>query len=404
MGFWDKLIKRRPRNTKHVSMLNGYTPIFSQFGQDIYTSDVVQQAVSCIVTEMKKLNPLHVVQKDRDSVPATDKRVQRILDLPNELMTTPDFLEKMIWMLFLNYNAFAIPTYYELENKRIYTGLYPVQPTQVDFIQDATNQLYIKMRFANNYETSLKYSDVIHMRMKYSVNEFMGGNAQGQPDNDTLLKTLQLNQDLLDGVSAAMRSSFTINGVVKYNTMLDDGKTEAALKELEAKLKANESGFLPLDLKADYIPMKKEIKMVDKDTLEFIDSKILRHFGVSIPILSGDYTTAQYASFYQKTLEPLVISLGKEFTRVFFSDRERSFGNEIVFYPEELIFLTPEQKLEAIRMMGDSGSLYENEKRRAFGLMPLPELEGIRMQSLNYVNVDIAAQYQLKGKGKTDGA
>ena len=148
-------------------------------------------------------------------------------------MTTPDFLEKMMWMLFLNYNTFAIPTYYELENKRIYTGLYPVQPTQVDFIQDATNQLYIKMRFANNYETTLKYSDVVHMRMKYSVNEFMGGNAQGQPDNDTLLKTLQLNQDLLDGVSAAMRSSFTINGVVKYNTMLDDGKTEAALKELE---------------------------------------------------------------------------------------------------------------------------------------------------------------------------
>ncbi len=41
-----------------------------------------------------------------------------------------------------------------------------------------------------------------------------------------------------------------------------------------------------------------------------------------------------------------------------------------------------------IRLLGDAGSLYENEKRIAFGLMPLPELQGIRMQSLNYVNVD----------------
>ncbi len=36
-------------------MLNGYTPIFSQFGNDIYASDVVQQAIVCIVDEMKKI-------------------------------------------------------------------------------------------------------------------------------------------------------------------------------------------------------------------------------------------------------------------------------------------------------------------------------------------------------------
>ena len=50
--------------------------------------------------------------------------------------------------------------------------------------------------------------------------------------------------------------------------------------------------------------------------------------------------------------------------------------------------------------MGDSGGLYENEKRTALGLRPLPELEGVRKQSLNYVDVDIAAQYQV---GKMSG-
>ena len=39
-------------------MLNGYTPIFSQFGNDIYASDVVQQAIVCIVDEMKKQGKL----------------------------------------------------------------------------------------------------------------------------------------------------------------------------------------------------------------------------------------------------------------------------------------------------------------------------------------------------------
>ena len=57
-----------------------------------------------------------------------------------------------------------------------------------------------------------------------------------------------------------------------------------------------------------------------------------------------------------------------------------------------------DETLEMVRLLGDSGSLYENEKRVAFGLRPLPELEDIRMQSLNYVNTNIASQYQV-GKG-----
>ena len=55
------------------------------------------------------------------------------------------------------------------------------------------------------------------------------------------------------------------------------------------------------------------------------------------------------------------------------------------------------QKLEMVRMLGDSGSLFENEKRKAFGIQPLSELAGVRMQSLNYVNVEIASAYQLNG-------
>ena len=134
------------------------------------------------------------------------------------------------------------------------------------------------MTFANNYDTTLAYSDVIHIRYKYSVNEFMGGNELGQPDNDVLLKTLELNHQLLQGVAGAMKSSFAVNGVVKYNTLMDDGKTDAALKELEKKLKNSESGFLPLDLKAEYIPIKHEVQLVDATTLKFIDEKILRHW------------------------------------------------------------------------------------------------------------------------------
>ena len=225
MGWLDKLKHKLTVKTKYADMLNGFTPIFSQFGDNIYASDVVQQAVNCIVSEMKKLNPQHVRVNGSDEVPVNSDR-QAILNVPNEIMTTSEFIEKIVWQLIFNYNAFIIPTYYVWKDEkgteqRRYTGLYPVSPNQVDFIEDVSNTLYIKMRFANNYETTLPYSDVIHIRHNFSVNEFMGGNEQGQPDHQALLKTLELNNQLLQGVSAAMKSSFAINGVVKFKSMID---------------------------------------------------------------------------------------------------------------------------------------------------------------------------------------
>lgn len=406
MGWLDKLKRKMPRSWKWAQQLNGYTPIFSQFGTDIYASDVVQQAVKCIVDEMKKLNPTHIRYTGNDPVPINGD-IQRVLNNPNPLMTTSEFLEKIVWLLLLNYNVFILPTYYVWTDEsgteqRRYDGLYPLKPTQVTFIEDPSGQLYVNMRFENNFETTIKYDNLIHIRYNFSVNEYMGGDVTGQPDHTPLLNTLELNHTLLQGVAKAMKASYAVNGVVKYNTMMDDGKTEAALKELEQKLNNSESGFLPLDLKAEFTPLEHKVSLVDEPTLKFIDEKILRNWGVPLPILTGDYTKVQYEAFYQKTLEPLIISISQAFTKKLFTDREKSFGNQIKLYPKDLIFMTVEQTLEMVNMLSNTGSIYENEKRVAFGLRPLPELEGKRFMSLNWVDVDIANEYQInKAKGNT---
>lgn len=402
MGWLDKLKRKPPKERTWAQMLNGYTPIFSQFGTNIYASDVVQQAVKCIVDEMKKLNPTHIRYNGNDPVPMQGT-IQTLLNDPNPLMTTSEFLEKITWLLLLNYNAFIFPTYYVYTNKdgtqvRVYDGLYPLKPASVEFIEDESNRLYVKMRFENNFETTIPYSDLIHIKYNYSVNEYMGGDVSGQPDHKPVLETLQLNQTLLEGVAKAMKASYAINGVVKYNTMLDDGKTETAMKELETKLRNSESGFLPLDLKSEFTPLERSTQLVDEATLKFIDEKILRNWGIPLCILTGDYTKEQYAAFYQKTLEPLIISISQAFTKKLFTRRERAFGNEIKLYPKDLIFMTVDQTLEMVNMLSNTGSIYENEKRVAFGLRPLPELEGKRYMSLNWVDVDIANQYQMSSK------
>lgn len=398
MGLFD-FIKGARKRHKYARMLNGRTPVFSNFGTNIYASDVVQQACSRIVQEVVKLTPRHVRKEGADPVPIRG-HVQALLDAPNAVMTTADMLERIAWAYLTTYNAWVI----KARDAGRVVALWPVTPTRVTFVEDPAGRLGVTMEFADGTETTVLYSDTIHVRSHYFANEYMGGDANGMPDNAALLETLELNDTLMQGVARGLKASYAVNGVVKYNTMLDDGTMEANIRDLVERLTNSESGIMPLDIKGEYVPIGRDIRLVDKDTLEFIDSKILRHFGVSLPILTGDFTPEQLAAFYQQTIEPFIVKLTQAFTKGMFSSMEIARKNAIEFYPEELIFMSTGQKLEMVRLLGDSGDLYANEKRRIFGLVPLPELVGVRKQSLNYVDVEIANTYQLDEakEGTTD--
>ena len=48
-----------------------------------------------------------------------------------------------------------------------------------------------------------------------------------------------------------------------------------------------------------------------------------------------------------------------------------------------------------IKELSPTGALFENEKRVALGLKPLPELEGKRFMSLNWIDANNANEYQV---------
>ena len=403
MSFRDwfrGLFRRQPQGSAFAPTFNGFAPIYGQYGTNIYAFDTVQQVLACIAREIKKLNPTHVRIRDGDPVPVRSS-VQDVLDNPNELMTSAEFLEKCTYLLLLNDNLFILPTYYVWKDeesgaeRRYYQSLYPIKPSQVDFIQDESGRLFVKFWFWNGETTTIRYSDVIHVRRNFAVNEYMGGGEYGQPDHEAILETLNLNRQILKEIAKAAKASYAVNGVVKYATLIDNGKTEAALKELERKLQNSESGFLPLDLKAEFTPIEHKAQVVDDSILDFIDKKILRFWGVPRCILEGDYTKEQYEAFYQSCLEEIIKSISQAFTKKLFTDREKVFGNRVELYPKELIFMTFSQTLEMINILAPTGAMYENEKRVALGLRPMPELEGKRYMSLNWVDSDIAERYQL---------
>lgn len=399
----------RGKEYKRAKMLNGYIPIFSQFGQDIYASDVVQNCIDVIATEISKLQPKHIRTDGNGRMTTPKGSINRLFKFaPNDIMTTRDFLEKVIWLLFLNYNVFIYPTYEYVddsgERQRRYTGFYPLNPYQVDFLQNQAGTLYVKLYFQSGDHFTIPYSEIIHIRKKFSVNDIMGGGLNGQPDNSALLKVLQINDVILQGLEKGIKTSLSIRGVLKINTMMDDEMQRKERDRFEKLMASGDSGIMPMDLKGDYIPLNLDPKFVDKETMAFLKNSVQEWYGVSLAILSRDYTDEQYQAFYESTLEPLVIGLGQAFSKTLFTSRELDVGNEIVFYHKNMMYLSTRSKLDLIKTAGEQGLLSDDQKLAILGYPPLVDGSGSRRtMSLNYIDVNLANAYQMGKQGGATG-
>jgi len=391
------------RDAKYIRMMNGALPVFSQFGQNIYASDIVQECIDVIATEISKLLPRHIRTTTNGMQEQPRGNINRLFRFaPNPLMTVSEFLEKTTWLLMMNYNAFVIPIFDSETTggveRRTYRAFYPINPNRVEFLQDPNGELLVRFHFGSGETFTFRYADVVHLRKKYSVNELMGGGADGQPDNSALLKSLQINHSIMQGLDRAVKINAAVQAVVKINTVTDDDGQRAERARFERLIASGESGILPVDLKGEYIPIDKTaVKFIDKDTLAFLQGTILHWFGVPLPILTGDFNDDQYQAFYEKTLEPVVIRFGQVFSKTLFTERELDVGNEIVFYQRDMNYMSTNAKLNLLKTAGEQGLLSDNQK---LALLGYPPVEGgdRRTQSLNYIDVKLVNQYQLQTK------
>lgn len=398
--------KEKKMIKEYAKMLSGGIPVFSQFGNDIYASDVINNCIRSIATEMGKLEPKHI-RTTNNIQSNVNSSINRLLKFgPNEFMTTKDFLEKCTWIYEKNYNCFIYPMY-ELRDTtggtvRYYTGFYPLNPTNVDFLQDIEGSIYIKFYFGNGENYTLPYSDIIHWRKDFSDNDIMGGDINGNPKNQDILKVLKVNHTITEGLDKAVRSSLSVRGLLKIQTLLDDDKQEEERKEFERKLLNSQSGIMPIDLKQEYIPLDVNPTVIDKNTLEFVERKILNHYGVSLAIINGDFTDEQYQAFYEKKLEPNIIALGQAFSKTLFTNRELEHGNEVIFYGQKLLFTNTKNKIAVADILGNRGALTDNQLLELFGYPPF-EGGDTRHMSLNFINRDIADNYQMSKFDKSKG-
>jgi HK97 family phage portal protein len=399
-SIFGKIFGNEPKQLKNETQfkfMNGFTPVFTHFGDDPYTSDVVRSAIHVIASNAAKLKPKHIRRLNKKVTHVSDQLERLLTVRPNEFMNAYDFIYKVVTQRELFNNAFI---YIKWDpNSGQVAGFYPVDMASMELVE-AQDILFVKFQFPNGQKFTAPYSDFIHLRKFYNRNDMFG-----ESNAKALLPTLDLIHTTDEGISNAVKSSAFLRGLIKFtNSML---KPEDIKKQRDAFVQdyldvSNNGGIAALDAKADYTELKNDPKILDDKQMATIEEKVHKYFNVNKKIIMSNYNEDEWDAFYENVLEPIALQMSLEFSSKLFTDREQGFGNEIIFEANRLQYASTKTKVQLIKETMTLGILSKNEAREIFNLSPI-EGGDEYVQTLNVVNAAKADDYQLGKDNNSKG-
>lgn len=400
MSLFDRILKKKGSSqVQAVRLVNEPTAAFTSFTGDAYSNDIYRGAVDAIARNIGKLKGSHVIRYGDHEKIDGDCRLNRILQVrPNPYMSAYDLLYKLATHYYLYNNAFALL----IRSGRNLAGVYPITATNTEMLADKEGNLYCRFTFRSGQHFTFPYSDLIHLRRHFNNNDLLGN------DNSALYPALELAQTQNEGIISGIKAGANIRGILKFTqlmgaTQLQKAKADFVKDYLSVN---NDGGVVATDQQMEYTPIESKPVILSAEQTQEVKAKIYDYLGITENIVNSSYTEDQFSAFYESTIEPFAVALSMEFTAKIFNDREQAFGNSILFESGRLQFSSNSTKVNLIKELLPMGILTVNQ---ALEILNLPAIEDgdRRIQSLNYIDVEHAAEYQLsrtrKEEGKKDG-
>ena len=369
----------------------GYEPTFTNFGDNLLASDLVLEAIRLKANFISKLDPRHIRTENATQKRIDDSSISRVMREPNSFMITSDFLYKAAFLREVNKNVFIYPDYYWTKGGyKYYTGAYIIQPSRWRYYEiEDTGELLVGFDFDGQpEEVVFKYSELVHWRKDYEDDTYDGGGKYSRNEERDTLNTLQAYHTICESIAEAAKCACYFDGIIKVNAYGEEPEKVQKIRDTFIDdLRKGKKGVAVLDNGAEWQDVKRELKMVNEKTMDHFQKKILRYTGVSLPMLSGDFTTAQKEAFYERCIEGAVISLGQAFTKTVFTKWQKTHGDEIVFYPNKIELMSTSEKISLLGATNAMGVWSVNEVREMFGK---PPVEGGDARPRGYNSIDKA--------------
>lgn len=377
-------------------LLNNYDNYFSPWAGVTYDDATIRKSIHAVAVHAAKLQPMHVKMINQKPSPIYDSLNTLLAVRPNEYMSTFDFLYKVISQLYCYNNSFV---FIKLDAKGSVIGLYPIAYENIE-LKEYQDKLYARFQFMQAGYITIPYEDLIHLRRFFNGNDIFG-----ESNAAPLTEPLQILNIVKESLVNAVKNCTKLRGYLKINSNLREEDKKTQVKNFIDNMKSTDggdfSGIGVVDNKADYHQLTSEITTADDSQMKYCRQDVYEYFGVSEPIVNDNYTEEQWNAFYQSVIGPLAVQMGQEFTAKIFTEREKGYGNAIIFYTDRLQYASTKTKVSVIQAMLPAGMISKNEARALFGWPPTEDGDKFQV-SLNYVNSQKQDDYQGVGGAEDD--
>lgn len=373
-----------------------YNAMFSSFGKDIYQSDIIRSCIRALAENTSKAN-VKCIRRIETGKIVGDFQLQRLIQYrPNLYMNGKDFLYKVRTQLELCNTVFIFIT---RDDKGHCIGLYPVPQANCEAL-DVQGRLYIKFRFVTGNSLVASWEDLAILRKDYNKSDIFGD------ENTAIYGSLDLLHTLNQGQQNAIKSTANLRGILKSTKAM---LAEEDLKKSQERFvrdymnSANEGGIASLDATQDFIPVTMQPAVANYKHFEEQRNNIYRYYGVNENILTSKAYGDEWEAFYESRIEPFLIALSLELTNKIFTDRERGFGNEIIFEANRLAYASTSTKMNMVNLI-DRGVLTINEYREILNLSPVEggDIRVIRKEYTEAQNLNAVQEISREGGDAED--
>lgn len=370
MGLFDLIFKNRPKPHGEYEgffkLLDGYTPHFTTWGGGMYESELIRAVINARATHISKLH----VELTGAARPALQSKMKHA---PNKFQTWSQFLYRASTILDIHNTLFICPVYDDYGEP---SGVYTPLPHQCEIVQyNGVPYLRYDFGWGEKAAIELEYCGIM-TKFQYK-NDILGEN------NHALFPTMDLihiqNQGIQEGVKSAATYRFMAQ-VSNFTKAEDLAKERRRFTEENFSKDAKGGGLLLFP--NTYKDVKQiEVKpwIVDDKQMELIKSNVFEYFGVNEDVLENKAFGDAWAAFYEGAIEPWSIQFSEVMTKMLYTLREQTQGNQVMATSSRLQYMSNADKLAVSAQMADRGLMTRNEIREIWNLAPLPEPLGSQL-------------------------
>jgi HK97 family phage portal protein len=364
LGLFDRFRNKAVTVSKYKMIVDNGGGFYTWNG-NLYQSDIVRAAIRPKAQAIGKAIGKHIRKGIDGTKVNPDVYMRFLLEEPNPYMTGQQMQEKLATHLELNSNAFA---YIHRDKNNIPIQIYPINAATVEAVQNDQGELFIKFHQLKGGPVTFRYSDLIHLRKDYNSNEIFGDS-----NVDTLTPLMDIVNTTDQGIVKAIKNSNIIKWLLKFNQTLrpeDIKKQTQQFINDYMNVESDTIGAAATDAKMDAQQVEPKDYVPNEKQMNNTVNRIYSFFNTNEKIIQASYSEDEWISYYESSIEPVIVQMSNEFTRKLFSRRERGHGNQVVFEASNLQFASMSTKLN-LREMVDRGALTPNEWREALNLAPI---------------------------------